>query len=573
MPGRHRAHRLGTATVLPWFLGLVAVAATVGVVMVQNADADGCSMVDGVRLTVAADPAVAPVLRQVAADWTEREEPQVDGRCVAVEVTAVPTADAAATLAAIAGGHLDVAAPPPENVAEVPTVWVPDSSYWIARVRGISRGFFEAEPSPLASSPVVLAASPAAVEALGPGPVLPSALREPLLASLASADRPPLRFVLSEPRRDVAGLVGASWVQTALVRGDEDLPALVALFRRQGAAPPDTAALLPAFDDGLDLAPASEQAVIAHNATNPPVPVTVVPVLDAPVLDFPYAVVERHPRDQRAAAWMFLDALYRAPEVFTRHGFRAPDGLAGPGFPIGRGVTADPVPAFPVGPVEQLQQASRIWSSATSDARVLSVVNVNASMLQPMTTPQGVQVTRLQVFQAAAASGLEMFTPGTDLGHWVYAARLDGERDWIEGVPIALLDDAQKQRILTAIQSIQVAPTNEVALFETLLAAYREMQEGWDPERSNTLVIWTDSPSNKVGGLTLEETLRELERMRDVTRPVRVILLGLGPDADMAQLEALAAATGGGAFAVPEPGVIETVFLRALLALPPAPTA
>jgi hypothetical protein len=50
-----------------------------------------------------------------------------------------------------------------------------------------------------------------------------------------------------------------------------------------------------------------------------------------------------------------------------------------------------------------------------------------------------------------------------------------------------------------------------------------------------------------------------------VTRPIRVILLGLGPDADLAQLEAIATATGGGAFHLNDPDEIALVFLRALL--------
>jgi Mg-chelatase subunit ChlD len=107
--------------------------------------------------------------------------------------------------------------------------------------------------------------------------------------------------------------------------------------------------------------------------------------------------------------------------------------------------------------------------------------------------------------------------------------------------------------------------TNQAGMFETLLAAYRELQEGYDPSRSNTLIMWTDSGDTKAGGLTLAETLAELERMADVTRPIRVILLGLGPDADLAQLEAIATATGGGAFHLNDPDEIALVFLRALL--------
>jgi hypothetical protein len=554
----------------------VAVLATGTILTMQNlADAGGCSSTDGLLLRVAADPAIAPVLREVAAGWTDPDEPEVNGRCVAVEVTGAATAEVASMLATSAGGLLDIAAGLPAAPSpagqEMPAVWIPDSSYWIDRMRSISRSMFEPDPPSLATSPVLLGVSAAGAGVLGSGPVPPGALREPLLAGLQSPDQPPLPFALPEPRRDTAGLVGAAWTQSAVVTSDLELPFIVALFRALGDAPPDTAALGPAFDAGLAAAPMSEQAVVAHNTGTSPTRITAVRVVDAPVLDFPYAVLANQPRDSKTAAAMFRAALTRSGGAFARHGFRAPDGTAGNDFPAGDGIAADPVPAFPVGPPERFDQARRIWTSATSSARVLSVVGVNASMQLPMTMPDGSQVPRLRVFQAAATQGMEMFRAGTDLGHWEYAARLDGDRDWVEGVPIALLDEPQQQRILAAIQQVRSAPTNESALFETVLAAYRVMKEGWDPTRSNTLVVWTDSGSTKQGGMTLEEALRELERLADLTRPIRVILLGLGPDADMAQLEALAAATGGGAFQIENPADIQTIFLRALLALPPVP--
>ena len=578
MSGRHRPHHgpVPGRIRLPVLVAGGAVAAAGGILLVQNlADAGGCSMAGGVELRVAADPAVAPALREAAAEWTDHDEPEVNGACVAVVVTEAPTADVASRLSSAAGGVLDVAAgqspPPSPAAADLPAVWIPDSSYWVTRLLTISRSFFEPDLPSLASSPIVLGVSDAGREVLGEGPVDPTALREPLLAALAQPDQPPpLPLMVAEPRRDTAGLVGAFWLQQAVVTEDRDLPNIVAVFRSQGEAPPDTTALLPAFSDGLAAAPMSEQAVVAYNAANPDDTISAVRVADAPALDFPYVTLDRLPQDVRTAADMFLDALGGAAETFTEHGFRAPDGTAGPAFPVGDGVTAEPAPAAVVGPPDRFDQTRRIWTSATSDARVLNIVNVDATMQEPMTMPDGTEVTRLQAFQAAATDGLAMFTEGTDLGHWEYAVGLDGDRDWVEGVPIDLLTDEHTQRILGAIQGLQTTATNESAMFETLLAAYREMKEGWDPTRSNTLVLWTDGGSSKQGGLTLEQTLRELEGLTDVTRPIRVILIGLGPDADMEQLEALATATGGGAFQIPDPSQIQLVFLRALLALPPA---
>jgi hypothetical protein len=521
----------------PLVIAAVAVVATGTILVVQSlADAGGCSTGSGIRLPVAADPAIAPALREVADDWTTSQEPEVDGRCVAVDVTPVVTADVAGTLATSAGGFVDVATPSPTQT-DIPVVWVPDSSYWVNRLRSVSRTLFEPEAVPLATSPIVLGASPAGAELVGPsgeGPVDPAALREPVLAALTAQQPLPVR--LAEPRRDTAGLVGAGWLQSAVVTSDAELPNVVGVFRRQGAAPPDTASLLASFSEEPLVAPVSEQAVTAYNESGPPVPITAIPVAEAPSLDFPYAVLARQPLDLQTAATMFRNALTGAADVFGAHGFQ----------PVGE--------ATPVSAPEQLEPALRIWTSATRDARVLSVVNVNASMGEALGP-----VRRVDIFQATAQQGLDLFTDNSQLGHWEYADEVS------EGVPIATLTDDHKQRILTAIASMQIRSSNEAALFEALLAGYREMKEGYDPGRSNTLIIWTDSSNNNPDGPSLDDTLRELEELADVTRPIRVVLLGLGPDANLADLEALARVTGGGAFSLQNPDEIALIFLRALL--------
>jgi hypothetical protein len=533
---------------------------TGGVLVAQNlAGAGGCGGgSSGIQLTVAADPAIAPAVREVAGEWIASEQPEVDRRCVTVEVTEAATAEVASALATSAGGFVDVGRPSPAPDApagDVPSVWVPDSSYWLARLRTVSRTMFEPDPVLLAASPIMLAGTPAGSELIRGGPaVSPAALREPLLAALAAEQ--PLPVGLAEPRRDTAGLVGAGWLEQALVTAEAELPNLVAAFRQLDDAPPDTATVLAGLSDQPRLVPASEQAVTSHQRAGPATPVTAVPVVDAPSLDFPYAVLSRQPRDVQAAAGQLRVVLTGSAEVFERYGFRPP----APATPLGTGAEQGVV-----GPPEQLTQTLRIWTSATRDARVLSVVNVNASMREPMPTGDGDPVPRIEVFRATALAGMQLFTPGTDLGHWEYAVALDGERDWIVGVPIATLTPEHRQAVEQAVQAVQPVGTGQAALFETLLAAYRELQEGYDPTRSNTLIMWTDSGGTKAGGLTLDETLAELERTADVTRPIRVILLGLGPEADMPQLEAIAAATGGGAFHLTNPGEIALVFLRALL--------
>lgn len=549
MAGRHVHRQRGVR--IPLLVAAVALLATGTVVVVQSlADARGCSRDSGVEVTVAADPAIAPALREVANDWLATAEPELDGRCVGIDVIAATTADVASVLASSVGGSVDVATPSPApgRLDDPPAVWVPDSSYWITELRSVNRNLFLPEQRSLATTPVVIGASPEAAAVLGPGPVTPEAL-----ATLVVADLP---LAVADPRRDTAGLVGAGWLRQAMAPDEADLPAAVALFRGLGAVPPDSATLLRTLGDDVAAAPVSEQAVLAHNASQPLVPVTAVAVSDAPVLDFPYTVVAGALSAVQTAAGMFATALFGSGDLLTRHGFRAVDGTAQPGFRIGNGVTGEPVPVAPVGPPELVAPLLRVWISSRSDARVLSIVNVTESMLLPM--GEG-PIRRIDVFQATAGRGIELFTPNSQLGHWEYA---DG---WEEGVPVATLTDDHKARILAEVSTLELQSTNRTALFDTLLAAYQALKDGYDPTRSNTLLLWTDGGDNVPDGRTLEQTLRELERLVDLTRPIRVILLGLGPDADMTQLTAIADAVGGGAYQLLDPAEIELIFLQALL--------
>ncbi|QSB14645.1 substrate-binding domain-containing protein [Natronosporangium hydrolyticum] len=557
MPGRHRtASTLRRPTIrTPAVIALVALVATGLVLVVQNlADAEGCSGNTGVRLTVAADPAIAPAVREAADAWIAQDAPELNGGCVAVDVTAAGTADVATALAASAGGFLDAAEP--AEAGELPDVWVPDSSYWVSQLRSVSRGLFAGEPAPLATSPVMLAASPAAADLFDGGPVDPEQLREPVLGALDAGSPPPMR--LTEPRRDTAGVVGAGWLQQALVTTDEELPNLVGAFRALDQPPADAPGMLVEFDavatatggpdddetgsglDGVVLAAVSEQAIETHNQTAGASRVAALPVTDAPVLDFPFAGLARAVPGAQTAAGMLHDALTDRAAVFGDHGFRP--------------VSDEPV----VGPPEQVAGTVRIWTSATRDARVLSVINVNASMAEPI-GPVEVPLRRIDAFQAAAEQGLGLFTPESELGHWEYTD------DWREGAPIATLTEEHQAEILASIGSVTLAESNDSAFFEVLLDGYRELKEGYDPARSNTLIVWTDTGDNVADDSGLTETLEELERLADVTRPIRVILLGLGPDVDMTQLTAVADATGGGAFQLENPDEIGLVFLRALL--------
>ncbi|HET6213814.1 MAG TPA: substrate-binding domain-containing protein, partial [Micromonosporaceae bacterium] len=331
----------------------MAVLALVGItavaVRMMAADANGCS--SGVKLTVAAAPEIAPSVQDAAREWM-KTRPDVNGKCIQVAVQAVAAADVAGSLAVRAGSGIDVAAKPAPtpDEADVPAVWIPETSAWLGRIAEADRTALATLAPSVAMSPVVFAvpesvaqAMPPAYTRSGAGGLLAAALVDAQKA-ITEHRAPALTMGLLDPRRDGASLVAAIVVRDLVVTDETKLPALIAVYRllNKGKVP-DLATLQKAYAQGVKAAPLSEQATLAINAAAPNAPLLALALPPgSPALDYPYATVTGKPREVELAAAKFRTALsgptYR--DAFAKHGFRAPDGSAGAGFPVGHGVTA-----------------------------------------------------------------------------------------------------------------------------------------------------------------------------------------------------------------------------------------
>jgi hypothetical protein len=535
---------------------------TVVAVRTVQAGSGGCNR--ALTLTVSAAPDIAPVVRAAADRWTATK-PRVNSECIRVQVSTAEPADVANRLAVRAGVPINVAARPvaTPSDADLPAMWIPDSTAWIVRVQGVNRSAFDDQLPSIAMSPVVLAAPEPVANALRgatPHPLAPAELGA-LLQDPAKGDKS-VKFGITEPRRDAAGLAGAIVLHGAIATNPAQLPALVAAYRSL-ALSPDRAAELKAFGPVQNVAPLSEQAVFAYDATDPPAPLVAVP-LDAPfALDYPCAILSGKPRAVTRAAELFRQALLGYPDDFSRAGYRTPDGSTGTGFPAGHGAVAGQVTADPISDPVRVGDVLSVWTTSRAPARVLTLVDVTASMAGPVAA--GSPVTRLQVLQQAATGGLRLFTDDSELGLWAFATGLDGTRDHRELVPVGRLDAAQRQRLDAAVAAAAPSPASTRGLYQSVLDAYQVMRDGYRDDRSNTIVVFTDGPNSKPGDRSLDDMQLELERLTDTTRPVRVVLLGIGPDVNLDELSAIAKTSGGKAFKVDNPADIGTIFLQALV--------
>jgi hypothetical protein len=157
------------------------------------------------------------------------------------------------------------------------------------------------------------------------------------------------------------------------------------------------------------------------------------------------------------------------------------------------------------------------------------------------------------------------------LGLWVFAYQLQDDQDWAELVPTRELDaDAegrpQREVLDSQLDSIPERLTRGgTGLYDTTLAAVRAAREDYDPTAVNSVLILTDGTNeDDDGGLELEQLLDTLGEEANPVRPIKVIGVALGPDADLGALERIAEATEGAAYSAVDPADLQRVLFDAL---------
>jgi hypothetical protein len=496
-----------------------------------------CDETRTVRVTV------APELATVAQDLLEEPQDLGGGACAVGEVTAQEPLQTVGDLTALEGSAL-------------PQVWVPDSSLWTVRAGDAP---LDASGS-MATSPVVLGTSRAAADQLGwteQPPGWPAAL---------SGARP---IAVPDLAASAEGVAALAAVQTALGGGDAADTAVVqaVLAARRGPAttPADALTAAAAGDVDAPLVPISEQEVITVNRGEPDSQlVAVYPAEGSPRLDYPVVRVGSPADDDRAA----VDAVVRrltsgaARTAVLGAGFRDADGEAPP--EPGPGVQEEAPETLEVDP-DGVQTLLAELSRLAAPSRVLTVIDVSASMEAP--AGDG---TRATLARDAAKSALTLVPGTSSIGLWVFAYQLQGEQDWVELAPIRTLaeevDGTEQRDLLDAeLDTIpdRLSPGG-TGLFDTTLGAFRAAQEQYDPEAVSSVLLVTDGANEDSSGITLDVLLETLRAEADPQRPVKVIGVALGPDADIGALEQVAEATGGAAYSAVDPTDLQDVLFDAL---------
>ncbi|MER6959349.1 substrate-binding and VWA domain-containing protein [Streptomyces sp. NPDC000618] len=524
-----------------------------------------------VRLTVAASPDLAPALT-VAAKQAEDSGLTSDGLCLAITVTARESAKVADTLAA----GKDAAA----------QVWVADSDLWVQRITANRKATQVTPAGNVASTPVTVAMVPTAAKSLG-WPKKTYSWPELAAATLEGS---PLRLGAADPARSATGLLALTQVGAATAGSQDGATQTAALMKTLSQRTSDTDAqvldTLPRDASGAEqgnpkrnqAVVVTEQASFTYNASADAGTGLDLfyPKDGSPRLDYPYTLVDktRLSTDESRAAIRFMTYLRRPEQqkILQRHGFRTSDyDVPQTVVTAAGGSSPQPFsePAARPATDTAVEETLGAWTITVQSARLTTVVDASSSMSEPV---PGTGRSRMDVTKASLLQALATFTPQDEIGLWEFSTKLDGDKDYRILVPTEPLGAAasgggtQRDRLSSAFGGLAPVPNGATGLYDTALAAYREATASYVQGKFNALVILTDGVNQDPGSISRTTLLAELQRLASPRRPVPLIMIAVGPDADRAEADQIAKATGGSGQSVTDPSQIHTVILKAIVA-------
>lgn len=571
---------------------------------------DGGTCLGGsTSVAIASAPELAPTLSELASDFND-EDPVEDSSCVTVEVQETDPADVAYAITGMG----------PTSGDSDAEVWIPDSSLW-AELVVYSAGLDQIEDTEtsVASSPLVVASDGEAAEDIDATSW--SGLTPTAAPDGSTSQAPPIQVM--DPVRNSSGLATLSLVNDALeaeqAEATEDAdadeqeeqqpiasPELVAALQSMQAAATheldgafDALAGLPpeetenggdseegdneneepadetdpetGTEEGTDGAVIAlpEQAVHRYNTEHPDETAEVsYPEEGTYNLDYPYLLRTTDPELSEAAqSFLTYVTSTEAQERIQARGFRTPEGTADTSVLTDEeGFAAEEPEILPKPGGSTVVTLTSTWNQLQLPSRVLTLMDVSGSMLEPV---PGTDLNRMRAARASANDGLQLFPDNAEIGTWEFSLDVEDGLDYREAVPIRTLGDeangnSHREELSEHLSTVEPIPDGGTALYDTVWAAYEELQRDYSASRISTILLLTDGDDTKEDGLSLDELTTELEQASgDEERPISIIIISFGPDVDQGPMEEIADTLDGRAYATDDPTEIGDIFLEA----------
>ena len=536
--------------------------------------AAGSSCATPTTLNVDANPDVYTAVKAVADAMTDA--------CVHVNVTSAEASAVEAFLAGTAKGG---------DVTSTPDVWIPDSSMWIDVAHNSGVKSLAANPAPIATSPLVIG-MPKPVAAANGWPAKPFGWSD-LLANFKTNK---LQTAIPDPTTSGPGLAAITMLRAAVLgpagadkaKQQAALQNLTLVYRvMSNSVASSMSALLTSLPSagataagsgGVAAFPATEQKIAAYNTAGPATPLVALypadPGLGTMMMDYPYTVSANLDAAHAKAAADFQAQLQSPSGVNTlqKAGFRDPKGAAAGILTAGNGVN----PAVPaLAPADSTHTAAStavsVWNVTSEQTRGLVVMDVSGSMgmavdgqVDPATkTP----LTRLQITAQACLAGLPLFGDNSQLGLWTFTTKSSADGGGTvhnELVPMGPLSAPvanypnRRAALNAALQQLTIQPGSRNGLYDTILDAYQTVLNGWAPNESNAIVVFTDGKDDGLNSMSADQLIGKLNALKaaNPNHPVRVMIVALGSGVDLTTLSKITAASNGQALHAATPADI-----------------
>lgn len=524
-----------------------------------STDAAGDTCEGGPVVRVAADPQVARLVDEVLSSAGTDD----DAGCVPVRVTARRSSEVASEVSRRTGQGFS---------APLPDLWVPDSSLWLAVARRTDVGSrrIVGQPRSVVTSPTVIAVPRDRAEDLG----WPS--EQPGWSTLTAAGSG-LRVAMTDPSKDGPGLASLLGVQSAGSSAAGGAGAALAGFARTVSVPVlgDDDPLESVASGDWDATPTTEQEVVAHNAGGQgPDVVAVYDGATPPALDFPVVVLDSDaagglPRATARAVVRLRTALLSpdAQERFAKAGFRTGEGRLSDDLGPEQGVLRAAV-SLPSPPSDdRVNGVLEAWSGLGRRGRVLVAIDMSGSMAGRL---PGSPLTKSDLAKRALSVAVGAVAPDSDMGLWSFTSSRGQDHDVLVPLgPVSGEVDGTNRRaaLSRAVARLRPEIGGGTGLYDTTLAAFRSATDSYAYGRLNAVLVITDGRNDDPGSISLTRLLDSLRREYDGVRPVRIITIAYGADADVSVLQRIADVTGGATYRTVDADEVGPLFAKALAEL------
>ncbi len=220
-----------------------------------------------------------------------------------------------------------------------------------------------------------------------------------------------------------------------------------------------------------------------------------------------------------------------------RSGHNVPDR-----FPASSGLARQLLQVATPPSASEAPAALAVWNKLALSSRDLTIVDVSSAMAQPASPSDPTGPTFELELTQTASLGLALFPDTANIGLWEFADHLDHGLPYKQLVSVGPLPEnlgvfsrrAQLQRING---SLPPDGGPHVALYGTILDAYRYMQKTYKPKFFNTVIVLASGLDNAPGDITAQQLLKTLTRLSNSPRKVAVIIISFSPSADFRDAE------------------------------------